>query len=99
MEQLGERLVLANDRMRVWEDRVAPGEAQRIHTHRRPYLSVVVAGARGDIVDADGRVLYEMRRGPGDATYFGPDRVPVTHALRNTGDEEIRVVVVELLER
>lgn len=96
-ERLGEELLLENDRVRVWQDRVPPGGEQPQHTHRNPYLSVVVRGADGEIV-ADGEVLYEMHRAPGDTRWFGPDRVPVTHSLRNTGDEEIVVVVVELLD-
>jgi hypothetical protein len=92
---LGEELLLENDRVRVWQDRVEPGGQQEIHTHRRPYLSVVVRGAHGQIVGADGNVDYEMDRTPGEVRYFGD--VPRTHALRNTGDEPIEVVVIELL--
>lgn len=97
MEQLGERLLLENDRVRVWQDRVAVGGQQPLHTHHGPYLSVVVRGARGQTVDADGTVLTTVQRAPGDARYFGPAGVPLTHALRNTGGEEIVMVVVELL--
>jgi hypothetical protein len=94
-DRLGERLLLENDRVRVWEDRVAPGESQPVHTHRNPYLSVVVTPVRAEIVDADGAVLYDVDRQPGEVRWF--EEVPVTHSLRNTGDADAVVVVVELL--
>ena len=97
-DQLGERLLLANDQIRVWEDRVPVGGAQALHTHTRPYLSVVIRGALGETVDAEGRRLTSVVREPGDVRFFGPEAVPITHSLRNSGNEEIRVVIVELLE-
>lgn len=85
-DRLGERLLLENERLRVWQDRVPPGGTQLLHTHRRPYLSCVVEGARGETVDAAGAVLTTVDRQPGDVRYFRIDDEPVTHRLRNTGD-------------
>lgn len=99
MNPIGQRLVLDNEHVRVWLDIVAPGEEQPVHTHESPYLSVMLTDANAQVVDADGTVLYDVERSPGDATWFGPDRVPVTHTLRNTGDAEIRVAIVEVLDR
>jgi hypothetical protein len=81
----------------VWEDVVAPGAEQPLHTHERPYLSVMLTPARAQVVGADGNVLYDVERQVGDTTWFGSDRVPVTHTLRNVGNAQIRVLVVELL--
>lgn len=94
---LGQALVLANDQVRVWLDVIAPGDAQPVHTHRSPYLSVMLTAADAEVVDGDGNVLYRVNRKVGDATWFGPDRVPVTHTLRNVGTEPIRVLIVEVL--
>lgn len=35
----------------------------------------------------------------GETHFFGPEALPVTHALRNTGSSEISVVIVELLNQ
>ena len=59
--------------------------------------SIVIDGSDGEILGADGDVRYALRRGPGEVRYFGPGEVPLTHALRNTGERDIRIVVVELL--
>ncbi|HET7530609.1 MAG TPA: hypothetical protein VFJ98_06580 [Mycobacteriales bacterium] len=97
-QPIGQELVLANDHVRVWLDVVAPGEEQPVHTHEAPYLSVMLTPARAQVVDGTGTVLYDVDRSPGDATWFGPERVPVTHTLRNVGDAEIRVAIVEVLK-
>lgn len=98
MDRLGERLLIDEDHLRVWEDVVPVGGQQLLHRHERPYLSVAITGGQGEIVGASGDVRYAFDRAPGQVRYFGPDDVPVSHALRNTGPEPIRVIVVELLD-
>ncbi len=96
-ERLGEELLLDAERVRVWKDHVRPGERQRLHTHRRPYLAVVVSGSAGQTEDADGRVLTAPVFAPGDVHWFDQSQLPVTHTLRNTGSDDIDVVIVELV--
>jgi hypothetical protein len=96
---IGDKLILENDRVRVWEDQVSPGREQAVHTHTSPYLSVMVTPAHAEIVDRDGQVLYAVDREPGETRWFGPDRIPLTHTLRNLGDEDIRIVVIEILDQ
>jgi hypothetical protein len=95
-ERLGERLLVDAPGVRVWADLLAPGEQQPLHVHRNRYLSVVVAGADGEVLDADGALLYRMVRRPGDVRLV--DRVPTTHRLRNTGSGPMNLVIVELLD-
>jgi hypothetical protein len=94
---IGQELLLANDSVRVWLDVVASGERQPVHTHRSPYLSVMVTDAKARVLDGAGAVVYEVDRRAGESTWFGAERVPTTHTLENVGDEEIKVVIVEVL--
>lgn len=96
---IGDKLILENDHVRVWEDIVSPGLEQAVHTHTSPYLSVMVTPAHGEIIDAQGHSLYPVDREVGEARWFGPDRIPLTHTLRNLGSEEIRIVVIEILDQ
>lgn len=98
-QPIGDRLLLENDRIRVWEDIVAPGLEQEVHTHTSPYVSVMVTPAHGEIVDQEGTVLYKVERDAGETRWFGPDRIPFTHTLRNLGNNDIRVVVIEVLDQ
>jgi hypothetical protein len=96
-EDLGTRMMEENDRVRIWEHRVGPGETGPMHLHRRPYLSVVVHGSTGVTLDPDGNVLEHFALTPGSVLWFGEEHPPETHALRNTGTDEILIVTTELL--
>jgi hypothetical protein len=54
-------LMFENDRVRVLDTRIAPGDRTPIHTHRWPSVYHVLGW--GDIVrrDADGKVLMDTR--------------------------------------
>jgi len=94
-ENLGTKVVLENERLRIWEHRVPPGGTGPLHVHRRPYFSVFVLGATGDTLDADGNVIEHFVMTPG--TVYWSEDLPETHALRNTGDDDILIVTTELL--
>jgi hypothetical protein len=96
-EELGTRLILETDRLRVWEHRVPAGGTGPTHLHRRPYFSVVVQGTGGDTLDVRGAVIEHFTLSPGAVISYGEEALPETHALRNTGDDEILIVTTELL--
>jgi hypothetical protein len=48
-------------------------------------------------VDAEGNALEHFTLEPGTALWIGPETLPQTHALHNTGDDEILIVTTELL--
>jgi hypothetical protein len=96
-EDLGTRLILETDRVRIWEHRVPSGETGPTHLHRRPYLSVVIGGSSGDTLDPNGGILDHFTFAAGAVFWIGEEALPETHALRNTGDDEILIVTTELL--
>jgi beta-alanine degradation protein BauB len=96
-ENLGTRVLLENDRVRIWEHRVPPNDTGPMHLHRRPYFSVVVQGSSGNTIGPDGDVLEHFVLSPGSVISYGAEQLPETHCLRNTGDDEILIVTTELL--
>jgi len=56
------RVVLENDKVRVLDVTIAPGETEPLHTHRWP--SVLYIMAASDFVDRDGngKVLFDSRQ-------------------------------------
>ena len=40
------KLLLENDRVRIWEMRLAPGETSDLHEHRNDYVMIQIAGDR-----------------------------------------------------
>ena len=51
---VGDRVLLDNDRVRVWHIQLAPGETQPLHRHDHPYVVVAVSGATNVINTVDG---------------------------------------------
>jgi hypothetical protein len=96
-EKIGGRVVFENDRVRVWDDTVAPGATQDLHTHTNPYLAVAIAGESGETIGESGEVMQTYEIEPGEVFWYGSDLLPTTHSLRNTGSTEISVVIVEFL--
>ncbi len=91
-------LLLENERVRVLDTRIAPGETTPVHTHRWPSLMYVWRW--GDFVrrDGDGKVMLDTRITPkkvepGTAVWYAP--LP-PHSLENVGTTEIHVLTVEL---
>jgi hypothetical protein len=96
-EDLGTRLILENDRVRIWEHRVPSGQTGPTHLHRRPYVSVVIRGSSGDTLDPNGVVLEHFTLTAGSVYWYGEEDLPEIHALRNSGEDEILIVTTELL--
>jgi mannose-6-phosphate isomerase-like protein (cupin superfamily) len=90
------RVLLENERVRVLETRIRPGEVVPLHTHRWPAVYYHVS--RGEIVrrDGEGRVTFDSRvtpMGSAEATWAGPLG---PHTLENVGGTEVWVVSVEV---
>lgn len=65
------RFLFENDRVRVWEMSLAPGEASDFHEHRLPYVLCIL---EGESIDADGEDGASMRIpvSPGQVFYVPP---------------------------
>ncbi len=94
---VGTTLLLENERVRVWEIRLEPGERTPFHWHTTPYFFVCVEAGRsrsrfpnGFYVDDDSEV--------GDTVFLdlSPDE-PHVHDLENIGSTTLRFTTVELL--
>lgn len=80
---------------RAWTERLAPGEERPAHTHRRPWLTVVVSGGRGRSTLADGTAT-EVELTTGQVKINTLDGGPFRHSMRNIGDTEIVMVGIQL---
>ena len=79
-----------NDRVRVLELRLKPGEREGMHTHPA-YVLYALTDYRVKNTSADGTVRVFERKG-GDV-FWGE---PVTHGGENVGDTEVHALIVEL---
>lgn len=90
-------LLMENDRVRVLDTRIPPGETTPLHTHRWPAVLYVLSGAHFVRRGADGRVLVDSRAAAAPATGISVWSPPLPpHTLENVGDRVIHVINVEL---
>jgi hypothetical protein len=95
------KLLMENDRVRIWEMRLAPGERSALHKHDNDYVMIQIAGDRmaadfepdsaGPWGDLGGHVEGDIA--PGNVL-FG-DRGGIETAI-NVGQETFYEIVVEL---
>jgi len=91
-------LLFENDRVRVLEACIGPGDTVPVHTHRWPSVHYVVSWADFIRRDADGAVLVDTRSSGSvmnAPTVLWSKPLP-PHSLENVGRTPMRVVSVEL---
>ena len=95
---VGSRLLSQNDRVRVWEIRLAPGERWHAHRHVLDYFWTAVNAGRSRQHTHDGTVR-EVTYGAGETRHFhfGPGEF-LLHDIENIGDGELVFTTVEHLD-
>jgi len=91
-------ILLENDRVRVLDTRLAPGERTPVHTHASSAALYVMSWSDFLRRDADGDIIVDSRtweRQPivGEALWLPP--LP-PHSVENIGTAELRLIAVEL---
>ncbi len=95
--ELGTTVWFENERIRVWEVLLQPGERGAFHAHTTNYFWTVVEPGRGLQRFADGTFIVRDYR-LGETRYL--EHTPETaliHDLENVGETTLRFVTVELL--
>lgn len=95
--ELGTTLWFENERTRVWEVALDPGERGPFHAHTTNYFWTVVDPGTGLQRRGDGS--YAIRSyALGETLYLeNSAERPLIHDLENVGDTRLRFVTVELL--
>lgn len=93
-------LLFENERVRVLQVRIGPGETVPVHTHRWP--SVMQLESWSDFIrrDGEGKLLFDSRTAP------PPPKIPCVvwteplppHSVENIGGVEVRILSIELKE-
>jgi hypothetical protein len=84
------KVLLENDRVRVLEYHLKPGEKEATHSHT-PGVVYILGGARMRTTYPDGRT-EESSLGAGEAHW----RNQVTHALENIGNTEAHALAIDV---
>ncbi len=91
-------IVFENERIRVLDVTVAPGENEPLHMHRMPSLLYIIAEDDIQDFDASGKLLYDTRsqKAPPKTPYaeWMPPQAP--HRVVNRSKNALRLVRVEV---
>lgn len=92
------KVLLENDRVRVLDTHLAPGDTTPVHEHAWPAVLHVQSWSDFVRIDRDGKVLLDSRAigmnpEPGAILSGGP--LP-PHAVRNVGGCELHIIAVEI---
>jgi len=89
---IGSRIILDNDRVRVLELRLKPGQKESMHSHPQ-FLVYVLNSAKMRMTSSLGEVKeVELERGQ---LIWGE---PLSHAGENIGSTELHELIIELKE-
>jgi hypothetical protein len=89
---VGTRILFENDRVRVWEVMLEPGEHLPLHHHTLPYLVVTIEAAHVRVVESDGQI-YEPTDDPGSITFREAGQI---HELHNISTSRYANRLIEI---
>jgi len=84
------KVLLENDRVRVLESTLKPGEVEGMHTHPE-YIAYFLAPTTLEITTPDGKSV--VKKPPAGKVLYGTG---AEHQIKNVGDTLQRVLVIEI---
>jgi hypothetical protein len=94
--EVGTKLLLENERVRIWDLDLQPGDRVPFHCHATPYFFVCVDEGRAISRFPDGNAMTLDYR-EGDTWFDTVDGGVEIHDLENVGETRLRFTTVELL--
>jgi len=107
MSGVGTKVVFEDDRIKVWELELSPGQKTAVHKHEMDYMFYVISGSSLEVLDEKDNPIGVFEYKDGDVLplkLYGDElvvvgeeslRVPATHAARNVGNRLYREILVE----
>lgn len=92
--QVGTKLLFENDRVRVWELNLRPGESSPRHVHESDYVFVHLTKSKIALIQ-EGRPA-ETTEEPAGFVQYTEVGSGIEHAIKNVGESEHREILVEL---
>jgi beta-alanine degradation protein BauB len=95
--QVGTRVLFENERIRVWDLALAPGESLAKHIHRNDYCFIVVSGGLIRFADPDNPADYnDVQFEDNQVEFRNVSGGKVDNRLTNIGTKSHRNFVVEI---
>ncbi|MEZ5592798.1 MAG: hypothetical protein R3F53_19685 [Gammaproteobacteria bacterium] len=106
---VGSKVIFENDKVKVWDFVLQPGEETEMHKHDKSYMWYAIQGGPLDCEDEHGNDLgvFDVPTGGvfdiklnGDELEVMSEiakgaKIPVTHKAKNAGDTPYREILIE----
>ncbi|HEX3598464.1 MAG TPA: hypothetical protein VHU80_25325 [Polyangiaceae bacterium] len=92
--RVGTKLLFENDRIRVWEMVLAPGQESTYHQHSADYVFVYMTQSTLEVIQR-GKPRETSEQGPGFVQYTEVGS-GIEHRVKNVGQNDHREILVEL---
>jgi hypothetical protein len=94
---VGTKVLFENERVRVWDLALAPGESLAKHIHRTDYFFIVESGGLIRFADPDNPADYhDVQFEDDQVTFIDVPEGKVDNRLTNIGEKRHRNYVIEL---
>lgn len=89
-------LMMENDKVRVLDTLIRPGDKTPIHTHANPSVFYIISWSDFIRYDGDGNVMVDTRKNDSEppAVLWSEPLGP--HAVENVGNADLHVIGVEV---
>lgn len=97
---IGTKVLFENDKIRVWDFQLEPGQSTELHRHLHDYLFIYVTPDNELSITVPNGKDYVQKSPDGHVGYFElPEKedVQMTHMATNSGKQHHRQVLVEFL--
>lgn len=97
-EWVGTKVLYENDRVRVWDFQLEPGESTKLHTHRRDWMYVYVTEDNGLRISYPAMGEVDNHLPEGHVSYLEVASLPterLTHRATNIGTKPHRQILIE----
>lgn len=92
------RLLMENDKVRVMDTCIPPGESTSLHTHQWPASLYIISWSDCIRYDGDGEIIFNSATLPVQPAIFSvmwTEPLP-PHILKNVGNKELHIISVEI---
>jgi hypothetical protein len=83
LREIGDKVLLENEHIRMWEVRLEPGQTLGFHIHYHPYAVLSLSGGENEIETISGRKII-VQEPAGSYTFI--DEMREVHQLTNKSD-------------
>jgi quercetin dioxygenase-like cupin family protein len=97
--ELGAELLIDEEHIKCWIETVPPGERRPAHTHRHPWVTVVLNGASCESFGEDGRLIRARTLETGQVFHNSGAELPMRHYVHNVSDRTLTMVAIEVRGR